>query len=193
MNTFDSSVQRNQFLGNTVTFFADKFDERGLLSVITIPAAAQAVFRSDCKLRVGCEQTGMLVEWVAAVCISRYSQHILGQKVHFTFRFKAYKERYLSSLSLLNSDRAHWPDADNHFVTLEATGYALLALLKCGRVHEAAAPFRWLNQQRQVGGGYGSTQVSVTNEFSTHISIKSNYIWLKHLKKSPCITDKAWW
>ncbi|XP_027024313.2 complement C3-like isoform X2 [Tachysurus fulvidraco] len=51
-----------------------------------------------------------------------------------------------------------WPDADNKFFTLEATGYALLALLKGNHYQEAAAPFRWLNQQRRVGGGFGSTQ-----------------------------------
>lgn len=48
---------------------------------------------------------------------------------------------------------------------MEATGYALLALLKCGHVQEAAAPFEWLNQQRRAGGGFGSTQVSMANEF----------------------------
>ncbi|KAG7249834.1 hypothetical protein CRUP_002296, partial [Coryphaenoides rupestris] len=38
------------------------------------------------------------------------------------------------------------------------TGYGLLALLKSGRLEEAAAPFNWLNSQRRRGGGYGSTQ-----------------------------------
>ncbi|XP_053085324.1 complement component c3b, tandem duplicate 2 [Pangasianodon hypophthalmus] len=61
-------------------------------------------------------------------------------------------------LKLASPDRTHWPDADNSFFTLEATGYALLALLKGGHFEEAAAPFKWLNQQRRVGGGYGSTQ-----------------------------------
>ncbi|XP_056613917.1 complement C3-like [Triplophysa dalaica] len=52
----------------------------------------------------------------------------------------------------------HWQDTDNFYFTLEATGYALLALIKGGHMEEAAAPFRWLNEQRGVGGGYGSTQ-----------------------------------
>jgi len=43
--------------------------------------------------------------------------------------------------------------------TLEATGYALLALVKLGRMEDAAAPFKWLNSQRRRGGGFGSTQV----------------------------------
>ncbi|XP_029015801.1 complement C3-like [Betta splendens] len=55
-------------------------------------------------------------------------------------------------------DRSHWPDRHNRLFTLEATGYALLALVKLGRLEEAAAPFKWLNSQRGRGGGFGSTQ-----------------------------------
>uniref|UniRef100_A0A3B4ZLY2 Complement C3-like n=1 Tax=Stegastes partitus TaxID=144197 RepID=A0A3B4ZLY2_9TELE len=51
-----------------------------------------------------------------------------------------------------------WPDRQNHLFSLEATGYALLALIKWGRMTEAAAPFNWLNSQRRRGGGFGSTQ-----------------------------------
>lgn len=53
---------------------------------------------------------------------------------------------------------SHWPDSQNTLFTLEATGYALLALVKLGRMEEAAAPFKWLNSQRRRGGGFGSTQ-----------------------------------
>ncbi|XP_077379564.1 complement C3-like isoform X2 [Festucalex cinctus] len=55
-------------------------------------------------------------------------------------------------------DGSHWPDAHNHLFSLEATGYALLALVKMGRMQEAGKAFQWLNGQRRVGGGYGSTQ-----------------------------------
>ncbi|KAF7688276.1 hypothetical protein HF521_014282 [Silurus meridionalis] len=61
-------------------------------------------------------------------------------------------------LKSASADRTHWPDADNSLFALEATGYALLALLEGGHFEEAAAPFNWLNQHRRVGGGYGSTQ-----------------------------------
>lgn len=60
---------------------------------------------------------------------------------------------------LLSTDRTHWPDSDNRYFTLEATGYALLALIKGGHMNEAMAPFRWLNEQREIGGSYGPTQV----------------------------------
>ncbi|XP_054860331.1 complement C3 alpha chain-like [Amphiprion ocellaris] len=53
---------------------------------------------------------------------------------------------------------SHWLDRENHLFMLEATGYALLALVKWGRMEEAAAPFKWLNSQRRRGGGFGSTQ-----------------------------------
>ncbi|KAM3623350.1 uncharacterized protein V6R79_010054 [Siganus canaliculatus] len=53
---------------------------------------------------------------------------------------------------------SHWPDRQNTLFTLEATGYALLALVKLGHMEQAAAPFKWLNSQRRIGGGFGSTQ-----------------------------------
>uniref|UniRef100_A0A672LIE0 Complement C3-like n=1 Tax=Sinocyclocheilus grahami TaxID=75366 RepID=A0A672LIE0_SINGR len=62
------------------------------------------------------------------------------------------------ALAVSNHDRTHWPDSSNYFFTLEATGYALLALIKAGHMEEAAASFRWLNEKRGIGGGYGSTQ-----------------------------------
>uniref|UniRef100_A0A672YZ56 Complement component c3b, tandem duplicate 2 n=1 Tax=Sphaeramia orbicularis TaxID=375764 RepID=A0A672YZ56_9TELE len=55
-------------------------------------------------------------------------------------------------------DGSHWADSDNTLYSLEATGYALLALVKQGRMDEASAPFLWLNGQRRRGGGFGSTQ-----------------------------------
>ncbi|XP_068177027.1 complement C3-like [Antennarius striatus] len=55
-------------------------------------------------------------------------------------------------------DQSHWPDKHNTLFTLEATGYALLALVKLGQMEEAMAPFKWLNNHRRIGGGYGSTQ-----------------------------------
>ncbi|XP_016303734.1 complement C3-like [Sinocyclocheilus anshuiensis] len=61
-------------------------------------------------------------------------------------------------LKFASPDRTHWTDSDNRFFTLEATGYALLALIKEGHMKESVAPFQWLNEQRDIGGGYGSTQ-----------------------------------
>ncbi|XP_060943930.1 complement C3-like [Limanda limanda] len=53
---------------------------------------------------------------------------------------------------------SHWPDRHNALFTLEATGYALLALVKLGNMEQASVAFKWLNSQRRRGGGFGSTQ-----------------------------------
>lgn len=62
-------------------------------------------------------------------------------------------------ISDCHSERNHWPDSQNTLFTLEATGYALLALVKLGRMEEAERAFKFLNSQRRRGGGFGSTQV----------------------------------
>ncbi|CAL8328539.1 unnamed protein product [Merluccius merluccius] len=61
------------------------------------------------------------------------------------------------ALTLLGTDPRYDPTRPL-LRALSATGYGLLALLKSGRLQEAAAPFNWLNSQRRRGGGYGSTQ-----------------------------------
>ncbi|XP_051940569.1 complement C3-like, partial [Hippocampus zosterae] len=70
---------------------------------------------------------------------------------------------YDPTLQLLaaSPDGSHWPDAHNHLFSLEATGYALLALVKVGQMQEAAKAFQWINGQRRIGGGYGSTQATM--------------------------------
>uniref|UniRef100_A0AAY4A4B9 Anaphylatoxin-like domain-containing protein n=1 Tax=Denticeps clupeoides TaxID=299321 RepID=A0AAY4A4B9_9TELE len=52
-----------------------------------------------------------------------------------------------------------WPVPGSHVFSLEATAYALLALLRMKEFEKTGAIVRWLNKQKQfVGGGYGSTQ-----------------------------------
>ncbi|MEQ2234551.1 hypothetical protein ILYODFUR_032766 [Ilyodon furcidens] len=46
--------------------------------------------------------------------------------------------------------------------TLEATAYALLALVKVKAFKEARPIVMWLNKQQRENGGYGSTQATVT-------------------------------
>uniref|UniRef100_A0A3B4ZCZ6 Complement C3-like n=1 Tax=Stegastes partitus TaxID=144197 RepID=A0A3B4ZCZ6_9TELE len=58
-----------------------------------------------------------------------------------------------------SSDQSHWPVPKDHIFTLEATAYALLALVKA--FQEAKPIVRWLSQQQKVGGGYGSTQATI--------------------------------
>ncbi|GLD73158.1 complement C3-like protein [Lates japonicus] len=84
------------------------------------------------------------------VAIASYALALLGNS-----------HRYNPTLPLLKAagpGRSHWPDRHNTLFTLEATGYALLALVKLGHMEQAALPFKWLNSQRRRGGGFGSTQ-----------------------------------
>ncbi|XP_045902912.1 complement C3-like [Micropterus dolomieu] len=58
-----------------------------------------------------------------------------------------------------SSELSHWPVPDGH--TLEATGYALLALVKAKAFEEARPVVRWFSQQQEVGGSFGSTQATI--------------------------------
>ncbi|CAB1344806.1 unnamed protein product, partial [Coregonus sp. 'balchen'] len=57
-----------------------------------------------------------------------------------------------------SSDRTHWSVSDNHLLTLEATAYALLALVKADAFEEAGPIVRWLKSQGFQRGGDSSTQ-----------------------------------
>ncbi|XP_028821313.1 complement C3-like [Denticeps clupeoides] len=51
-----------------------------------------------------------------------------------------------------------WPVPGDHSFTLEATAYALLALLKTNEFEKAGAVVRWLNTEKASAGMYGSIQ-----------------------------------
>ncbi|KAJ4921748.1 hypothetical protein JOQ06_016458 [Pogonophryne albipinna] len=55
----------------------------------------------------------------------------------------------------------HWPTPKGRVYTLEATAYALLALVKIEAFEDARLVVRWFNKQQKVGGGYGSTQATM--------------------------------
>ncbi|XP_040891542.1 complement C3-like [Toxotes jaculatrix] len=56
---------------------------------------------------------------------------------------------------------SHWPTPKGRVYTLEATAYALLALVRAKAFEDARPVVRWFNQQQKVGGGYGSTQATI--------------------------------
>uniref|UniRef100_A0A8C7QSF1 Anaphylatoxin-like domain-containing protein n=1 Tax=Oncorhynchus mykiss TaxID=8022 RepID=A0A8C7QSF1_ONCMY len=60
-----------------------------------------------------------------------------------------------------STDRTHWPVSENHLLTLEATAYALLALVKAGAFEEAGPIVRWLKSQGFQRGGDSSTQSTI--------------------------------
>ncbi|XP_068581219.1 complement C3-like [Cebidichthys violaceus] len=61
----------------------------------------------------------------------------------------------------VSPDLSHWPTAKGYVYTLEATAYALLALVKAKAFEQARPVVRWFNKQQKVGGGYGSTQATI--------------------------------
>ncbi|TDH11167.1 hypothetical protein EPR50_G00057890 [Perca flavescens] len=60
-----------------------------------------------------------------------------------------------------STDLSHWPTPKGHVYTLEATAYALLALVKAEAFEEAKPVVRWFNTQQMVYGGFGSTQATI--------------------------------
>uniref|UniRef100_A0AAY4BSU8 Anaphylatoxin-like domain-containing protein n=1 Tax=Denticeps clupeoides TaxID=299321 RepID=A0AAY4BSU8_9TELE len=65
-------------------------------------------------------------------------------------------------LRCASADHSHWPVKTNPYFTLEATAYALLALVKV-KDFEAAGPLvSWLNAQRSSSGAFGSSEMHAT-------------------------------
>uniref|UniRef100_UPI003AAF2771 complement C3-like n=1 Tax=Centroberyx gerrardi TaxID=166262 RepID=UPI003AAF2771 len=60
-----------------------------------------------------------------------------------------------------SKELSHWPVPRGHVYTMEATAYALLALVKVKAFGEAGSVVKWFNKQKKVGGGYGSTQATI--------------------------------
>ncbi|XP_075062652.1 complement C3 [Mixophyes fleayi] len=59
------------------------------------------------------------------------------------------------------TDKLHWEEPGSRFITLEATSYALLALLRL-KQHDLTGPIvRWIAEQRYYGAVYGSTQATI--------------------------------
>uniref|UniRef100_A0A672QEP5 Complement C3-like n=1 Tax=Sinocyclocheilus grahami TaxID=75366 RepID=A0A672QEP5_SINGR len=67
----------------------------------------------------------------------------------------------LKSYSIQNEAGTFWRVPGAHHHSLEATGYALLALVKAKDFQSAGAVVRWLRAQRTTYGGHGSTQASI--------------------------------
>ncbi|KAM4749201.1 complement C3 [Rhinophrynus dorsalis] len=59
------------------------------------------------------------------------------------------------------TDETHWVEPGSHFISLEATSYALLCLLRMKQYDQTGPIVRWLNAQRYYGAVYGSTQATI--------------------------------
>ncbi|XP_061576938.1 complement C3-like isoform X1 [Cololabis saira] len=58
-------------------------------------------------------------------------------------------------------DQQHWPVPMGKVYTLEATAYALLALIKANAFLKAEPVAKWFGKQRRVRGAYESTQATI--------------------------------
>ncbi|XP_077936555.1 complement C3-like [Gasterosteus aculeatus] len=58
-------------------------------------------------------------------------------------------------------EQNHWRTSGGGVHTVEATAYALLALVKAKKFEDAKPVVRWFNKQQRDGGGYGSTQATI--------------------------------
>ncbi|KAG7316103.1 hypothetical protein KOW79_020969 [Hemibagrus wyckioides] len=68
------------------------------------------------------------------------------------------KQRLLQASS---GDGAFWQVAGGHHFSLEATAYALLALVKAKEFDAAGKAVHWLNRQSSHYGGHGTTQATI--------------------------------
>ncbi|XP_063787118.1 complement C3-like [Pseudophryne corroboree] len=66
--------------------------------------------------------------------------------------------RKLMSASTGNN---HWEESGSHHLSLEATSYALLTLVKLKQLKQAGPLAQWLTEQRFHGEIYGSTQATI--------------------------------
>ncbi|XP_063787102.1 A.superbus venom factor 1-like isoform X3 [Pseudophryne corroboree] len=74
---------------------------------------------------------------------------------------RAGKLKDAKKLISASTDKTHWEESGSHHLSLEATSYALLALLKLKQYEEAAPLVRWLTEKKFYGGVYGSTQPTI--------------------------------
>ncbi|XP_064179571.1 complement C3-like [Anguilla rostrata] len=67
----------------------------------------------------------------------------------------------LDILNRFSSEKTHWPVPGSHLSTLEATGYALLALVKAKEFNQAQHVIRWLTKHKFHNRGPRSTQATM--------------------------------
>uniref|UniRef100_W5LVL6 Complement C3-like n=1 Tax=Lepisosteus oculatus TaxID=7918 RepID=W5LVL6_LEPOC len=67
----------------------------------------------------------------------------------------------LANLERSGTDGRYWKDSQSHYYTLEATGYALLTYLRLKKMDTAARIYKWLIEQGNSSGGFGSTQTTM--------------------------------
>uniref|UniRef100_A0AAY5EX48 Complement C3a, tandem duplicate 4 n=1 Tax=Electrophorus electricus TaxID=8005 RepID=A0AAY5EX48_ELEEL len=70
------------------------------------------------------------------------------------------KLKYDVLFKFASQDGSHWPVSESHLFTLEATGYALMSLVKVSEFTKASRIVNWLKVNQRFQGGYQSTQAT---------------------------------
>ncbi|XP_075062650.1 LOW QUALITY PROTEIN: venom factor-like [Mixophyes fleayi] len=66
-----------------------------------------------------------------------------------------------TKLMSASTDNTHWAEPGSHHLSIEATSYALLTLLKTKQYEQAGPLVRWLTEQKFYGDPSGSTQATI--------------------------------
>uniref|UniRef100_A0A671TD78 Complement component c3b, tandem duplicate 1 n=1 Tax=Sparus aurata TaxID=8175 RepID=A0A671TD78_SPAAU len=156
-------IEENPVYSTTMTGGLRGDDPETTLTAFVLIALAEAK-----QAGIRCADPNVDVELVMRTTADYLKRALVKPRRPYTVAIAAYAlalmgnpQQYNPTDYLLRASvagRSHWPDSHNTLFTLEATGYALLALVKLGQMEAAAAPFKWLNGQRRRGGGFGSTQ-----------------------------------
>ncbi|XP_073510481.1 complement C3-like isoform X2 [Phyllobates terribilis] len=74
---------------------------------------------------------------------------------------KADKLKDVNKLMSASTDNTYWYESDSRLLSLEATSYALLTLLKLVMTEKTGPLVKWITEQRYYGENYGSTQSTI--------------------------------
>uniref|UniRef100_A0A3B3VPK9 Complement C3-like n=1 Tax=Poecilia latipinna TaxID=48699 RepID=A0A3B3VPK9_9TELE len=130
---------------STTAFCLIAIQEARRICAESVPSMTQSIVRAAAYL----EQRLPALTNPYAVAITSFAlatEDKLNKETLFKFASPGNQPAY----------RSHWPVPRGNTHTLEATGYALLALLKA--IDEAHPVVRWIRKQPNLNGGYLSTQ-----------------------------------
>ncbi|XP_040092170.1 complement C3 [Oryx dammah] len=113
------------------------------------------------------------------VAIAAYALALLGKL----------KDDRLTKFLNTAKEKNRWEEPNKKLYNVEATSYALLALLARKDYDTVPPVVRWLNEQRYYGGGYGSTQASSPHILRPGICIPTSSGLISLLKKVPRLRE----
>ncbi|XP_070768765.1 complement C3-like [Enoplosus armatus] len=171
----------NNVICNAVKFLIDNTQQESDGSFREVRYALRSIMRgsdSDASLTAFCLIAMQESRTLCAAAVDHLPGSIDKAVAYLERRLPSLTNPYavaITSYALANEDKlnkkilndfaskdlSHWPVPKGHVYTLEATAYALLALVKAKEFDKARPVVRWFNKQDKEGGGYGSTQDTI--------------------------------